>query len=122
MESGATATTDANGRAEVCQDSRRARVFERWPSWTASDWNPKRPSWSASGLRIMLVATDPEAVKREAEDKALAAAAAVKGMVVLGPESRVIAQMQDDRLNIYYILEIINSARTPVDVGGPHRV
>ena len=67
----------------------------------------------------MLVATDPEAVKRAAEDKALAAAAAVKGIVVLGPESRVIAEMPDDRLNIYYILEIVNSARTPVDIGGP---
>ncbi len=73
----------------------------------------------SSGLRILLVATDPEAVKREAEDKALASAAAVKGIVVLGPESRVIAEMSSDRLNIYYVLQIVNSARTPVDIGGP---
>jgi hypothetical protein len=66
----------------------------------------------SSGLRIILVAADPEAAK-------LAASPAVKGMVVLGPESRIIAEMSDDRLNIYYILHIVNSARTPVDIGGP---
>ena len=113
-----TVTTDANGRAEVSGLSRGTRVRavavvdgERLESQEAVVLD--------SGLRIMLVATDPEAVERAAADKALAASSAVKGTVVLGPESRVIAQMQDDRLNIYYVLEIINSARTPIDVGGP---
>lgn len=72
-----------------------------------------------SGLRIILVATDPELAKREEEDRRLAAGPAVKGAVALGPESRVIAEMQSDRLSIYYILQIVNSARTPVDIGGP---
>jgi hypothetical protein len=40
-------------------------------------------------------------------------------MVVLGPESRLIAEMNDDRLSIFYILHIQNSARVPVDPGGP---
>jgi hypothetical protein len=72
-----------------------------------------------SGLRIILVATDPEAAKREEEDRRLAAGPAVQGTVVLGPESRVIAEMSGDRLSFYYILEVVNSARTPVDLGGP---
>jgi len=72
-----------------------------------------------SGLRIILVATDPEMAKREEEDRRLAAGPAVRGTVVLGPESRVIAEMQSDRLSIYYQLQIVNSARTPVDIGGP---
>ena len=111
-------TTDEIGRAQVSGLSRGARVRavavvdgERLESQEAVVEN--------SGLRILLVATDPEAVKRAAEDKALAAATAVKGIVVLGPESRIIAEMSNDRLNIYYILQIINSARTPVDIGGP---
>ena len=67
----------------------------------------------------MLVATDPEAAARAAADAALAKAAPVKGMVVLGPESRVVAEMADDQLNVFYLLEVLNSARTPVDIGGP---
>jgi hypothetical protein len=113
-----TLTTDANGRVQVSDLSKGARVRavavvdgERLES--------KDAVVETSGLRIILVATDPEAEARAAEDRALAAAPAVKGIVVLGPESRVIAQMNNDQLNIYYVLQIVNSARTPVDIGGP---
>ena len=44
---------------------------------------------------------------------------AVSGAVVLGPESRVIAQFNDDRLFIFYVLSILNSSSSPVDIGGP---
>jgi hypothetical protein len=73
----------------------------------------------ATGIRVVLVGVDPEAEKRAAEDRALAAGPAIKGVVVFGPESRIIAEMADDRLNIYYILDILNTARTPVDPGTP---
>ncbi|HKW03159.1 MAG TPA: hypothetical protein VJN96_25260 [Vicinamibacterales bacterium] len=73
----------------------------------------------ATGIRVVLVAVDPEAEKRAAEDRALAAGPAVKGVVVFGPESRVIAELSDDQLNVYYILDILNTARTPVDPGAP---
>jgi len=113
-----SAVTDDIGRAQVSGLRRGTRVRavavvdgERLES--------KEAVVETSGLRILLVATDPEAVKRAEEDKALAASAAVKGIVVLGGESRVMAMMTNDRLNIYYILQIVNSARTPVDVGGP---
>lgn len=72
-----------------------------------------------SGIRVVLVGVDPEAGKRAAEDARLAAGPAVKGLVVLGPESRIITQLTDDRLDVYYVLQILNSARTPVDIGGP---
>ena len=73
----------------------------------------------STGIRVVLVAVDPEAEKRAAEDRALAAGPAIKGVVVFGPESRIIAEMSDDQLNIYYILDILNTARTPVDPGVP---
>ena len=73
----------------------------------------------ASGFRVVLVGADPEAEKRAAEDKALAEGPAVKGTVVFGPESRVIAELADDRLNIFYVLDVLNTARTPIDTGGP---
>jgi hypothetical protein len=72
-----------------------------------------------NGMRVALVALDPDAAARGAEDKALAAAPAVKGIVVLGPESRVIVQVGESGLNVFYMMDIVNSARTPVDIGGP---
>lgn len=73
----------------------------------------------ATGIRVVLVGVDPEAVKRAAEDAKLATGPAIKGLVVLGPESRIITQLTDDCLDIYYVLQVLNSARTPVDIGGP---
>jgi hypothetical protein len=115
-----TATTDASGRAQVSGLARGSKLRavavvdgERLES--------KEAVIESSGLRIILVATDPEDAKRAEEDKKLASAPPVKGVVVLGPESRIIAEMSDDRLTIYYILQIVNSARTPVDIGGPLR-
>ena len=115
------AKTDAGGRAQIAGLARGARLRavavvdgERLESKEAVIEN--------AGLRIILVATDPEAAKREAEDRALASAPPVKGIVVFGPESRVIARVSFDRLDIYYILQIVNSARTPVDIGGPLRI
>lgn len=73
----------------------------------------------STGMRVALVATDPDDVARAAEDKALASAPAAKGMVVLGPESRVVVQLGEDGLTVFYMMDILNSARTPVDIGGP---
>jgi hypothetical protein len=74
---------------------------------------------AATGIRVVLVATDPEATKRAAEDKELAAGPAVKGTVVFGPETSISAQFSDDQLTVFYSLDILNTARTPVDIGGP---
>ena len=111
-------TTDANGRATIAglRAGTRVRAVavvdgERLES--------KEAVVATSGLRIILVATDPKAEARASEDAALAKAPAVKGLVVLGGDSRVIAEFTEDRLTIFYLLEVVNTARTPVDVGGP---
>jgi hypothetical protein len=113
-----TVATDASGRAEVGGLKPGARVRAE----TVVDGErlmSQDVTIGRTGIRIVLVATDPEAAGRAAEDRALAAGPAVRGMVVLGGESRVIAEMSDDRLRIFYVLEIVNPARTPVDTGGP---
>ena len=113
-----TVRTDANGRAQVAG----LRPGSRVRAATTVDGErleSQEAVVAKTGLRIMLVATDPESAARAAEDKALAGAPAVKGMVVLGPESRVVAQFNNDQLNVFYILEVLNSARVPVDIGGP---
>ena len=112
------AVTDEIGRAQVSGLARGARV-RAVATVDGERLESQEAVVEATGLRILLVATDPEAVKRAEEDKALAAAPPVKGIVVLGTESRVMAVMTNDRLDIYYILQVVNSARTPVDVGGP---
>ena len=111
-------TTDETGRAQVNGLPRGSRV-QAVAVVDGERLESKEAVVESTGLRMLLVATDPEAGKRAAEDATLAASPAVKGIVVLGPESRIIAEMQQDRLNIYYILQIVNSARTPVDTGGP---
>jgi len=113
-----TVVTDANGRAEVSGLARGTQLTAE-ATVDGEKLVSKPAVVESSGLRIILVATDREDVARAAEDKALATAPAVKGIVVLGPESRVIAQLSNDRLHIYYVLDIINTARTPVDIGGP---
>jgi hypothetical protein len=65
-----------------------------------------------SGIRMMLVATDPNA-------PATPATPAVKGAIAFGPESRIFAEMAEDRLNVYYLLDVLNEATAPVDPGGP---
>jgi hypothetical protein len=75
---------------------------------------------ATGGLRVILVAGIAKAAERKQQEEAASAAAPpTKGLVVFGESTRVLMQFNDDALDIYYILEIVNSARTRVDIGGP---
>jgi hypothetical protein len=75
---------------------------------------------SSGGLRVILVAGMKEAAERRAREAAAGAAAPpVRGAVVLGGNTRVLMQFEDDVLQVFYVIEIVNNARTPVDIGGP---
>jgi hypothetical protein len=75
---------------------------------------------ASGGLRVILVAGLKEAAARKEKEAAAAAAApAVRGAVVLGPNSRTVMQFSDDTLQVFYVLDILNNARTRVDIGGP---
>jgi len=72
------------------------------------------------GTRLALISGI--AAAKAAEQSAAAAAArepARPGVVEIGPESRVIIEYQDDNLTIFYLLDVVNNARTPIDIGGP---
>lgn len=73
-----------------------------------------------SGVRVALVAGLGAVAAREkaAADEG-ARQPARQGVVVFGGESRVILEFQDDNLQVFYLLDIVNSARTPIDTGGP---
>jgi hypothetical protein len=74
---------------------------------------------ASSGVRLMLVATDPEAVRKTEEDRKLAAGPARTGIVVLGEQSRFVIELGDDGLNVFNIYQIVNTARTPVQPAVP---
>lgn len=72
------------------------------------------------GIRVALIAGLQAAAAREqAERDAAAQQPARTGIVVFGGESRVILEFQDDNLQVFYLLDIVNQARTPIDIGEP---
>jgi hypothetical protein len=72
------------------------------------------------GIRVILIAGLQKLVERRKQEAAEAAAAPpIKGVVVFGGNTRIVMEFQDDALRVFYLLDIVNSARTRVDTGGP---
>jgi hypothetical protein len=70
------------------------------------------PIQTQGGVRLMLVATDKEKERQKAEEAKLPP---ITGQVVLGSDSRIVIQPGEDAISVYYILEIMNTARAPVN-------
>jgi hypothetical protein len=102
-----TVVTDESGRAQVAGLKPGTKV-RAVAVVDGERLETQEITVASGGTRFILAARDP-----------LASATPVKGMVVFGPETRVVAQFRQDRLELFYILEISNTARTPVDIGGP---
>jgi hypothetical protein len=68
------------------------------------------PAPARGGIRLMLVATD-----KSAGSAAEPNAPAVPGQVVLGGQSRIIIEPTEEAISVYYLLDIINNATTPVN-------
>jgi len=114
-----TATTDDAGRATFSglpPGARvRAAVMVDGERIQSQEFNVP----AAGGVRLMLVATDAAIEKKAAEDRALAQGAAVSGSVVLGEQSRFVLEVADDTLNVFNLMQIVNTAKTPVQTSGP---
>jgi hypothetical protein len=105
--------TDASGRAEISGLKTGARV----KASTVVDGETLETqdvTIAQTGFRFILSTGAPGGGSAAAPT-----GPAVAGAVVLGPESRVIAQFSDDKLFIFYVLSILNSGPAPVDIGGP---
>lgn len=74
---------------------------------------------AAGGIRVMLVLTDAAIEQKAAEDRKLAQGPSVSGAVVFGEQSRIVIEVGDDALNVFYILQVVNTAKQAVDGGGP---
>jgi hypothetical protein len=115
-----TATTDAQGRVQ----------FDNLPSSApvVAEANVQGELLTSQpialpprgGVRVALVAGIATAA---AAEKAVAEAAAKepprRGVVEFSGESRIIFEYQNDVLNGFYLFEVVNNARTPIDTGGP---
>jgi hypothetical protein len=115
-----TVKTDAQGRAQfdglTAGASVQATAVVDGETLTSQQFAVP----AKGGVRIALIAGIAAA---KAAEKAAADAAAKEparpGVVEIGPESRIILEYQDDMLTVFYLLEIVNNARTPIDIGGP---
>jgi len=105
-----TVKTDENGRAEF--SGIKAGTPVKFLSVVDGERleSQEFPAPQQGGIRLMLVATmkgAPVALKPQT------------GAVVFGDETRVIMDMADDTLQIYYLLDVQNSARGPVTPAAP---
>lgn len=115
-----TATTDAQGRAQFAGLPVGAVVQASATVDGEVLTSQEFPVPARGGIRVALISGIAKAA--EAEKAAAAAAArepARPGVVEFGPESRIIFEFQNDTLTVFYLLEVINNARTPIDIGGP---
>jgi hypothetical protein len=74
---------------------------------------------ATSGIRVALVALDPEMEARAEEDRRLAAMPPQPGMVVLGEQSRFVLELGDEGMHVFNMMEVVNTARTPVETPAP---
>ena len=114
-----TAATDELGRAEFTglpQGEARAEVTVDGEALESQPFAVP----TTGGLRVILIAGIAQAAERRKQEEAEAAAApATKGVVVLGGDTRIVMEFNNDSLFAFYLLEIVNNARTRVDIGGP---
>jgi len=109
-----TVKTDAGGRAEFAGLPPGTRVTAATTVLGERLQSQEFAVPSAGGTRLLLVATDPDTEKRAQEDRSLAAAPAQPGMVVLGEQSRFVFEFGDGSLSVFNLLQLTNTARTPV--------
>ncbi|MEY4636276.1 MAG: hypothetical protein RJA55_2074 [Acidobacteriota bacterium] len=115
-----TAITDAQGRAAFTGLTVGASVQAATTVDGELLTSQAFPVPAKGGIRVALISGIQKAA--EAEKAAATAAArqpARPGVVEFGPESRIIFEFQDDTLTVFYLLEVVNNARTPIDIGGP---
>jgi hypothetical protein len=72
------------------------------------------PGPDKGGVRLMLVATDK--TKGPATEPN---APAVSGIVVIGSQSRIVMQPTEEAIDVYYLLDVENNGRVPVNTAKP---
>lgn len=115
-----TATTDAQGRAQFTGLTAGALVQATTTVDGEVLTSQEFPVPAKGGIRVALIS----GIQKVADAEKAAAATAAKeparpGVVEFGSESRIIFEFQNDTLTVFYLLEVVNNARTPIEIGGP---
>jgi hypothetical protein len=121
-----TATTDATGRAEFA-GLRPGYQVRAWTAEGGARIESQVITMPAQGgVRVLLVlpeggAEPPDATAEppDASPEPPDLRTAEPGVVVFGGESRFIVERGDESLNVFYVLEIVNSRGAPVVTDGP---
>src|SRR4051812_47315821 len=113
-----TATTNAQGRAEF-PGLRPGLTVQATTTVDGERLQSQQFTVPTSGgIRVALVATDP--ASKGSTGGAAPPPQAQTGAVVLGDQSRFVVEMgPDEALNIFYILEVVNGGRAPVQPPEP---
>jgi len=105
-----TASTDENGRAEFRDltpgDAVKASTDVDGEHLESQEF----PAPERGGVRLMLVATDKSKAPATEPN-----AAPISGQVVIGNESRIVMQPTEEAIDVYYLLDVSNTARVPVN-------
>jgi hypothetical protein len=72
------------------------------------------PAPAQGGVRLLLVATDKTKGPATTPD-----APPISGQVVIGSQSRIVIEPGDETVNVFYLLDIENTARAPVNPPAP---
>ena len=72
------------------------------------------PLPAQTGVVLMLVATDKNAAPATTPD-----APAISGQVVITDESRIVIEPEDENVRVFYLLDVENTARAPVNPTTP---
>ena len=105
-----TANTDAGGRAEFTDltpgDTVKASTDVDGEHLESQEF----PVPERGGVRLMLVATDKSKAPATEPN-----APAIAGQVVITNESRIVIQPTEEAVDVYYLLDVSNTARVPVN-------
>ena len=110
-----TVKTDENGRAEFKDLTPGATVKASADVDGEHLESQEFPAPSTGGIRMMLVATDPnkKAAPRTPD------APAQTGPVVIGEQSRFVMQPREEAVEVFYLLDIANNQTVPVNPPTP---
>ncbi len=102
-----TVRTDASGRAVVSglAPGSTVHVLATVDGERLDSQDFQAPA--EGGVLLLLVATDKAGASRMA-------ASAVAGTVTIGGQSRIVTQFEDEVLQVYYVLDIVNASTEPV--------
>jgi hypothetical protein len=114
-----TVKTDENGRAEfkdLITGTGGATVKASADVDGEHLESQEFPAPTRGGIRLMLVATDPN---KKPTPKPAPDAPAVTGPVVIGDQSRFVLQPREEAVDAFYLLDIANNQSVPVNPPTP---